>query len=149
MHVKNHVFWFCCCLVIVCLFSHSIILDSSWLIKVCVSTLLCSLLNELMVLDKVVSSAYKIKSNLLVDSEKSFIILRFPCIVSYFLTNFQIVSELTLPIRNILDYVIKSYDQWYRMPLINQEIYQLEFHLNPFYLWFCQSLQALHIQWNV
>ena len=39
------------------MFSHSIILESS-LIKVCVSTLLCSLLNELMVLDKVVSSAY-------------------------------------------------------------------------------------------
>ena len=55
------------------MFSHSIILESSSLIKVCVSTLLCSLLNELMVLDKVVSSAYIIKSNCLVDSEKSFI----------------------------------------------------------------------------
>ena len=39
------------------MFSHSIILESSSLIKVCVSTLLCSLLNELMVLDNVVSSA--------------------------------------------------------------------------------------------
>ena len=55
------------------MFSHSITLESSSLIKVCVSTLLCSLLNELMVLDKVVSSAYIIKSNFLVDSEKSFI----------------------------------------------------------------------------
>ena len=55
------------------MFSHSIILESSSLIKVCVSTLLCSLLNELMVLDKVISSAYIIKSNFLVDSEKSFI----------------------------------------------------------------------------
>ena len=43
------------------MFSHSIILESSSLIKVYVSTLLCSLLNELMVLDKVVSSAYIIK----------------------------------------------------------------------------------------
>ena len=57
------------------MFSHSIILESSSLIKVCVSTLLCSLLNELMVLDKVVSSAYIIKSNFVVDSEKSFIYL--------------------------------------------------------------------------
>ena len=104
---------------------------------------------------------YIIKSNFLVDSEKSFIyiyminnigpridpcgtrllkvkfqicFLRLPCIVSYFLSNFQLVSEFTVPIRNILAYVIKSYDQWYRMPLIGQEIYQLEFHLNPFYL---------------
>ena len=45
------------------MFSHSIILESSSLNKVCVSTLLCSLLNELIVLDKVVSSAYIIKSN--------------------------------------------------------------------------------------
>ena len=51
------------------MFSHSSILDSSSLIMVCVSTLLCSLLNELMVPDKVVSSAYIIKSNFLVDSE--------------------------------------------------------------------------------
>ena len=56
------------------MFSHSIILESSSLIKVCVSPLLCSLLNELMVLDKVESSAYIIKSNFLVDSEKSFIV---------------------------------------------------------------------------
>ena len=43
------------------MFSHSIILESSSLIKVCVSTLLCSLLDELKVLDNVVSSAYIIK----------------------------------------------------------------------------------------
>ena len=55
------------------MFSHYIILESSSLIKVCVSTFLSSLLNVLMVLDKVVSSAYIIKSNLLVDSQKSFI----------------------------------------------------------------------------
>ena len=55
------------------MFSHSIILESSSLIKVCVSTLLTSLLNVLMVLNKVVSSAYIIKSIFLVDSEKSFI----------------------------------------------------------------------------
>ena len=55
------------------MFSHSIILKSSSLIKVCVSTFLSSLLNVLMVLDKVVSSAYIIKSNFLVDSQKSFI----------------------------------------------------------------------------
>ena len=55
------------------MFSLSIILESSSLIKVGVSTLLCSLLNELMVIDKVVSSAYIIKSIVLVDSEKSFI----------------------------------------------------------------------------
>ena len=55
------------------MFSHSIILESSSLIKVCASTFLSSLLNVLMVLDKVVSSAYKIKSNFLVDSQKSFI----------------------------------------------------------------------------
>ena len=42
------------------MFSHSIILESSSSIKVCVSTLLCSLLNESMVLDKVVSSAHNI-----------------------------------------------------------------------------------------
>ena len=100
------------------MFSHSIILESSSLIKVCVSTLLCLLLNVFMVLDKVVSSAYIIKSNFLVDSEKSFIYminnkgpriepcgtpifkgkisdfyLQFPYIVSCFLSNFQIVSE--------------------------------------------------------
>ena len=44
------------------MFSHYIILEGSSLIKVCVSTLLCLLLNVFMVLDKVVSSAYKIKS---------------------------------------------------------------------------------------
>ena len=34
---------------------------------------------------------------------------------------------MTVPIRNILAYVIKSYDQWYRMPLIGQDIfYQFE-----------------------
>ena len=56
------------------MFSHSIILESSSLIKVCVSTLLSLLLNVLMVLDKVVSSAYYNKIEfLLVDSEKSFI----------------------------------------------------------------------------
>ena len=77
-----------------------------------------------MVLDKVVSSAYIIKSDFLVDSEKSFIqeyilvarqllkvkfqscFLSFPCIVSYFLSNFQIVSELNLPVHNSLAYVI-------------------------------------------
>ena len=40
------------------MFSHSIILESSSLNKVCVSTFLSLLLNVLMVLDKVVSSAY-------------------------------------------------------------------------------------------
>ena len=55
------------------MFSHSIILESSSLIKVCVSTFFSLLLNVLMVLDKVVSSAYIIKSNLCVDSGKSFI----------------------------------------------------------------------------
>ena len=40
------------------MFSHSIILESSSLIKVCVSTFFSLLLNVLMVLDKVVSSAY-------------------------------------------------------------------------------------------
>ena len=55
------------------MFSHSIILESSSLIKVCVSTLLCLLLNVFMVLDQVVSSSYIIKLNCLVDSEKSFI----------------------------------------------------------------------------
>ena len=89
--------------------SHSIIVESSSLIKVCVSTFLSSLLNVLMVVDKVVSSAYIIKSNFLVDSQKSFIYMinnkgpridprgtqllkvkflicfnQFPCIVSYF-----------------------------------------------------------------
>ena len=44
------------------MFSHSIILESSSLIKVCVSTFFSLLLNVLMVLDKVVSSAYIIKS---------------------------------------------------------------------------------------
>ena len=50
-----------------------ILLESSSLIEVCVSTFLSSLLNALMVLDKVVSSAYIIKSNFSVDSQKSFI----------------------------------------------------------------------------
>ena len=59
---------------------------------------------------------------------------QFPCIVSYLLSNFQIVSELNLPVRSILAYVIESYDQLYQMPLIGREICQLEFHLNPFYL---------------
>ena len=43
------------------------------IIKVCVSTFFSLLLNVLMVLDKVVSSAYIIKSNFFVDSGKSFI----------------------------------------------------------------------------
>ena len=128
------------------MFSHSIILESSSLIKVCVSTFFSFLLNVLMVLDKVVSSAYIIKSNFFVDSGKSCIyminnngpridpcgtpfvkvkfkiyFLQFPCIVSYFLSNFQIVSELNLPVRNILAYVIESYDQLYQMPLIGPE----------------------------
>ena len=94
----------------------------------CVSTLLCLLLNVFMVLDNVVSSAYIIKSTFLVDSEKSFICMinnnkgpiiepcgtpifkcnisdfnfQFQYIVSCFLSNFQIVSELNLPVRNIL-----------------------------------------------
>ena len=56
------------------MFSHSIILESSSLIKVCVSTFFSLLLNVLMLLDKVVSSAYNIiKSNFCVDSGKSFI----------------------------------------------------------------------------
>ena len=55
------------------MFSHSIILESASLIKVCVSTLFSLLLNVLMVLDKVVSLAYIIKSNFFVDSGKSFI----------------------------------------------------------------------------
>ena len=55
------------------MFSHSIILESSSLIKVCVSTFFSLLLNVLMILDKVVSSAYIIKSNFFVDSGKSFI----------------------------------------------------------------------------
>ena len=94
----------------------------------CVSTLLCLLLNVFMILDKVVSSAYIIKSTFLEDSEKSFICMinnnkgpiiepcgtpilkvifqifnfQFQNIVSCFLSNFQIVSELNLPVRNIL-----------------------------------------------
>ena len=44
------------------MFRHYIILDSSSLITVCVSTFLGSLLNVLMVLDNVVSSAYIIKT---------------------------------------------------------------------------------------
>ena len=60
--------------------------------------------------------------------------LQFPCIVSYVLSNFQIVSELNLPVRNILGYVIESYDQLYQMPLIGPEKCQLEFHFYPFHL---------------
>ena len=45
------------------MFSHSIILEISSLNIVCVSTFPSLLLNVLMVLDKVVSSAYIIKSN--------------------------------------------------------------------------------------
>ena len=55
------------------MFSYSIILESSSLIKVCVSTFFSLLLNVLMVLDMVVSSAYIIKSNFFLDSGKSFI----------------------------------------------------------------------------
>ena len=139
--------------------SHSIILGSSLLIKVCVSTLLCLLLNVFMVLGKVLSSAYIIKSNFVVASDKSFIYMinnkgpRIePCGTPIckgkisdlqssisvncflFLSNFQIVSELNLPVRNSLAYVIKSYDQLYQMPLISQETCQLESYLYPFYL---------------
>ena len=85
----------------------------------------------------------------IVKGKISDLFLQFPCIVSYFLSNFQIVSELNLPVRNILAYVIESYDQLYQMPLIGPERYQFEFHLYPFYFGFCLSVQALHIQWNV
>ena len=72
---ENHIFLFDLALFSdsLFMFSHSITLESSSLIKVCVSTLLCSLLNVFMVLDKVVSSAYIIKSNCLVGSVKSFL----------------------------------------------------------------------------
>ena len=42
-----------------------------------------------------------------------------------FLSNFQIVSEMNLPVRKMLAYVIQSNDQLYQMPLIGQEICQL------------------------
>ena len=110
---------------------HSIVLQSSSLIKVCVSTLLCSLLNALMVLDKVVSSAYNYNKVEFFSGFGEIVYIYMinnkgpsiePCgtpifkgknsdlqssISVYcflFLSNFQIVSELNLPVCNILAY---------------------------------------------